>query len=66
MANEEQLSILKQGVKVWNKWRDENLEFNVDFRCADLRGEDLRSSDFRNADLRGAMLDGAIVIKKMI
>ena len=22
MANEEQLAILKQGVEVWNKWRD--------------------------------------------
>jgi hypothetical protein len=24
MANEEQLAILKQGVDVWNQWREEN------------------------------------------
>jgi len=24
MANEEHLKILKQGVEVWNKWREEN------------------------------------------
>jgi hypothetical protein len=26
MAHEEQLSILKQGVEVWNKWREESLK----------------------------------------
>jgi hypothetical protein len=25
MANPEHLAILKQGVEVWNKWRDENI-----------------------------------------
>lgn len=25
MANPEHLAILKQGVKVWNEWREENL-----------------------------------------
>jgi hypothetical protein len=30
MANEEQLAILKQGVDVWNRWRKENLEIEVD------------------------------------
>ena len=30
MANEEQLSILKQGVEVWNKWRKENPNVRID------------------------------------
>lgn len=32
MANEEQLSILKQGVEVWNKWRVKNLAIHIDLR----------------------------------
>jgi len=44
MANEEQLSILKQGVEVWNKWRDMNHRHHVDLSrlsnslCADHPG----------------------------
>ena len=30
MANEEQLSILKQGVEVWNRWRVENPHAIID------------------------------------
>jgi uncharacterized protein YjbI with pentapeptide repeats len=30
MANEEHLAILKQGVKAWNKWRDENPRIRPD------------------------------------
>ena len=30
MANQEQLSILKQGVDVWNKWREENPHTIID------------------------------------
>jgi hypothetical protein len=37
MANEEQLSILKKGVEVWNEWREENPEIEVDFSNADLK-----------------------------
>ena len=29
MANEEQLSILKQGVEVWNEWREQNVNANL-------------------------------------
>jgi len=36
MANEEQLSILKQGVKVWNKWRSENPNVAIDLSEARL------------------------------
>jgi hypothetical protein len=36
MANPEHLKILKQGVEVWNKWREENPEHGVDLSKADL------------------------------
>ena len=36
MAKEELFNILHQGAKVWNKWRDENPDVQLDFRCANL------------------------------
>jgi uncharacterized protein YjbI with pentapeptide repeats len=36
MANQEQLSILKQGVEAWNKWREENPDTHVDLSSAEL------------------------------
>lgn len=37
MANEEHVKILKQGVDVWNKWREENSALSlVDRIAADL------------------------------
>jgi hypothetical protein len=37
MANQEHVARLKQGVKVWNQWRDENPDIVPDLRGADLR-----------------------------
>lgn len=34
MANKEQLAILKQGVAVWNKWREENPDVKINLRWA--------------------------------
>ncbi len=36
MANPEHLKILKQGVEVWNKWREDNPEVRPDLSEADL------------------------------
>ncbi len=36
MANEEQLAILKQGVDVWNQWRKENPDVEIDLGYANL------------------------------
>jgi len=52
MANEEQLSILKQGVDVWNKWRDKNVSVEIDLRGADLKGSELTEVDLRGANLK--------------
>jgi len=59
MANPEHLEILKQGVEVWNRWRDENLETEPDLSGvvltgANLSGAGLEYTQLRKADLRGA------------
>ncbi len=71
MANQKQLEILKQGVGVWNQWRQENPEVKprlsrarlVDRKLAgaDLHEADLHLSDLTRADLRGANLEKAIL-----
>jgi uncharacterized protein YjbI with pentapeptide repeats len=58
MTNQEQLDILKQGVKVWNKWRTENPGVDID-----LSGSDLYRADLTRADLNGANLERAFLEK---
>jgi len=41
MANPEHLSIVKQGVESWNKWRGQNLAIAPDLSGADLSGTNL-------------------------
>jgi hypothetical protein len=59
MANEEHLEILKQGVEVWNKWREDNPDIRPDLSDADLEGADLSGADLREANLGGANLSEA-------
>ena len=74
MANEEQLSILNRGAKVWNQWREDNLAERIDLNgatltCANLAGVTLTDAilagatlyeaDMTDADLTGAILTGA-------
>jgi hypothetical protein len=61
MANEEQLSILKQGIEVWNKWRDENSYVDVHLTTADLSFANLNKANLRRALLTGANLEGAML-----
>lgn len=73
MANEEHLAILKQGVLVWNKWREENSNVKPDLSEADLSWAilmgaylsyvRLRGADLSGADLRGANLNEANLSK---
>jgi uncharacterized protein YjbI with pentapeptide repeats len=58
MANEEQLAILKQGVKVWNEWREKNSE-KIDISGADLSGGNLGRADFSGVDLHKTNLSKA-------
>ncbi len=71
MANQEQLDILRQGVKVWNAWRDETDEIRIDLSGADLDNAQLNDVllhdailndiDLNNARLNGAQLSRAIL-----
>ncbi len=56
MANQEQLDILKQGVTVWNKWREENPSIGVDLREANLTGVNLTEADLKWVKLQGSDL----------
>lgn len=51
MANTEHLSILKQGVEAWNRWRSRSRRLVPDLYDADLRGYDLRGINLRRAGL---------------
>jgi uncharacterized protein YjbI with pentapeptide repeats len=62
MANEQQLYILKQGVEVWNKWRKENSEVEIDLKEASLSGANLSHADLSAANLRAANFNGAILM----
>ncbi len=54
MANQEQLDILNQGVKAWNKWRAKHKNIEPDLRKVNLSGADLRKVNLSEAHLREA------------
>lgn len=59
MASSEQLSLIKEGFKQWNSWRDKNSLVLIDLSNADLRGLDLSRSKLWGANLQSANLQGA-------
>ena len=70
MAKQEQLDLLRQGVEIWNQWRQEfssnegsNLEcansIGADLEDANLSGSNLISVDLGGANLSGADLSNA-------
>ncbi|AFZ33604.1 pentapeptide repeat protein (plasmid) [Gloeocapsa sp. PCC 7428] len=63
MANEEHLALLRQGVEVWNKWRENNSKAEIDLSGANLRKANLRDANFRQANLRKADLSGANLVR---
>ncbi|MGR3277084.1 pentapeptide repeat-containing protein [Acaryochloris marina NIES-2412] len=56
MANEEQVDLLKQGVEVWNKWREENPTIEIDLKNIDLISADLNGADLNDVNLNNAKL----------
>jgi hypothetical protein len=63
MADESQLSLLKQGAKAWNEWRQNQADAYrlraVDLSGASLYGANLYGANLREANLREANLRGA-------
>ena len=56
---QENVSLLKESVQQWNKWREKNPGAISDFRGAILRGANLQGANLFMSDLRGASLQGA-------
>src|SRR2546421_4601270 len=59
MANQEHLAILKQGVKVWNKWREEHSDIQPDLSDANLYQANLYQANLYQANLSKANLHEA-------
>lgn len=59
VANEEHLKILKQGVDMWNLWRQGNPTVLPNLSKTDLSYADLYEADLYDADLSGANLSHA-------
>lgn len=59
MADEAQVKILKQGVKAWNKWRQENPEILPDLTAIEMLQSNLGGINFDAADLTDAKLGGS-------
>lgn len=58
-SNKEHLAILRQGVRIWNKWRQRNPELKPDLSSARLQGANLRGADFSDMSLIGTDLSKA-------
>jgi uncharacterized protein YbdZ (MbtH family) len=56
VANQEQLSILRQGAKIWNGWRIQHPQTRIDLSYADLDYTKLVHTDLNSANLRNAKL----------
>ena len=66
MANQEHLNMLKQGVEVWNQWRQEQQDVIPDLSGANLSGASLSRAKLSNAHLNGAYLSGASVTPEQL
>jgi hypothetical protein len=56
MASQEHLDLLKQGVEIWNQWRQKHPEIRPDFDEANLEGIHLGRADLSGASFRRAYL----------
>ena len=56
MANPEQLSLIKQGIEKWNRWRDQNTDIKPDLSESDLRETQLQKANLSNTNLNKAKL----------
>jgi uncharacterized protein YjbI with pentapeptide repeats len=59
VANEDDVDLLKQGKKVWNKWRSYSPPYMIDLSGAELYGAELYGANLSWTDLSGANLTRA-------
>ena len=59
MANKEHLALIKQGIEVWNEWREKHSEVIPDLSGADLEEAILAEADLSDVDLTGTRLHKA-------
>ncbi|WP_052672486.1 pentapeptide repeat-containing protein [Aliterella atlantica] len=58
MASEQHITLLRQGFRVWNKWRQQNPQSIPELKGADLRGLKLSRVDLSGVDLSEADFSG--------
>jgi uncharacterized protein YjbI with pentapeptide repeats len=63
MVNEKQLSILKQGVRVWNKWREENPDIVINLSRSNFQGANLEQVNLNSARLSRSIFCGANLLQ---
>src|SRR5437868_4566455 len=63
MANQEHLDILKQGAEVWNQWRKDHINIDINLSEANLSETDLSEANLRRAYFRRANLSKANLSK---
>ena len=56
MANPEHLDILKQGVEVWNRWKQKHLDIAPDFIGSSLYDTNFNGANFQSASFNNANL----------
>lgn len=54
MANPEHVEWLEKGVEVWNQWRQDNLDLDIDLSDCDLNSKELCKINLSDSNLRGA------------
>lgn len=53
------LDLLKQGIMLWNQWREDHSEIQPNLQEANLSGTNLKGANLRGANLSGAELNRA-------
>ncbi len=61
MPNAEQIAIINQGVEVWNQWREENPDVEIDLSGVQFKNQDLHRVNFRGANLHGTDFSSSVL-----
>ena len=63
MANQDHVSILKQGVDTWNAWRGKEADLRPDLNGEDFSYEDLTGINFSGMDFSYDLFDSAMLVQ---